>query len=407
LKICDLTQFYSPFSGGVKRYLHEKIAYIQHATEHEHLLIIPEAKTKCVSQARSTVCSIKSPLVSRAGRYRVLLNLRALERVLKREQPDLIESGDPYQIGWRAIRVGKKLNVPVIGFYHSHFAEAHVRGAARVLGRKAGERLMDFAQRYVRKLYNSFAATVVPSEPLGRVLRAWGVNNVRVVSLGVDTDTFSSEPDDRFATRARLGIAGSRRVLLYVGRLSKEKNTTLLCRAFEILEGTAPGQFHLIVIGDGAQRRQMQELRTRNPNVSWRRYCAQPAELARFYRAADLFVHPGTQETFGLVALESQACGTPVIGIRGSCMDEAILHDQSWWAAEETPESLAQAIADSCKVDSRSLGNAARHAVCEKFSWNRVFERLFYIYEEVCSKYQEENGSPAHPSLQHSALSAQ
>ena len=61
------------------------------------------------------------------------------------------------------------------------------------------------------------------------------------------------------------------------------------------------------------------------PNVTWMRYCTDSFDLARYYRAADLFVHPGTQETFGLVALESQACGTPVVGIRGSYMDRIIL----------------------------------------------------------------------------------
>ena len=129
VKICDLTQFYSPLSGGVKRYLHEKIAYISNGSSDDaHVLIVPGSKTEVTTDARSRIYSIRSPLVSRSSRYRALLNLRAIEEILERERPDLIESSDPYQIGWKAIAAGRALRVPVVGFYHSHF-RSHFVGA--------------------------------------------------------------------------------------------------------------------------------------------------------------------------------------------------------------------------------------------------------------------------------------
>ena len=107
MKICDLTQFYSPLSGGVKRYVHEKINYIQtKSPDDEHILVIPGAKTEVIAGERSRIYSIHSPLVSRSSRYRALLNLRAIGEILERERPDIIESGDPYQVGWKAISVG-------------------------------------------------------------------------------------------------------------------------------------------------------------------------------------------------------------------------------------------------------------------------------------------------------------
>ena len=68
-----------------------------------------------------------------------------------------------------------------------------------------------------------------------------------------------------------------------------------------------------------------------------------------------LFI-PGVQETFGLVALESQACGTPVVGIRGSYMDRIICHDQKSWAQENSPEALADAIEDFSAKKLSTLG---------------------------------------------------
>src|SRR5437868_4759475 len=134
MKICDLTQFYSPFSGGVKRYLHEKIAYIRnHSPEDEHVLVVPGSKTEVATDARSRVYSIRSPLVSRSSRYRALLNLRAMEEILERERPDLIEPSDPYQIGWKAIAAGRALNVPVVGIYHCHFPESYLRSGTKFL----------------------------------------------------------------------------------------------------------------------------------------------------------------------------------------------------------------------------------------------------------------------------------
>ncbi len=389
LKICDLTQFYSPLSGGVKRYVHEKIAYISNCSPVDaHVLIVPGAKTEVTTNARSRVYSIRSPLVSRTSRYRALLNLRAIEEILELERPDLIESSDPYQIGWKAIAAGRALGVPVVGFYHSHFPEAYFRGGSKFLGKRGAQRAMKLTRAYVRKLYNRFQATLVPSETLGDLLSEWGVHNVRPVRLGVNTGIFKPEPDDGAATRQSLSVGREQTLLLYAGRLAKEKNTQTLLRAFELLRQRDQNKFHLVVIGDGPQRNKVQKLQRHIGNISWISYCADSVDLARYYRGADLFVHPGVQETFGLVALESQACGTPVVGIRGSYMDRIICHDQKSWAQENSPEALADAIEDFSAKKLSTLGRTAAGITEKLYSWPRVFEELFCIYREVRANYR-------------------
>jgi alpha-1,6-mannosyltransferase len=389
VKICDLTQFYSPVSGGVKRYLHEKIDYIdKHALRDHHVLIVPGARTKMKVDGRLRVYTIRSPLVSRTAQYRALLNLRAVEEILEEERPDLIESGDPYQLGWRAVKVGRALRVPVIGFYHSHFPEAYVRNSARLLGKIATRRVMKLSRAYVRKLYNQHTATLVASEQLARVLRDWGVRNVRVLSLGVNTEIFRSDGSSNEAIRRLLGVKSGQTLLLYVGRLAKEKNTATLLGAFKFLQRRRPNEFHLLVIGDGPERSQLRKLQARSKNVSPIRYCTDPRELACYYRAADIFVHPGVQETFGLAALESQACGTPVVGIRGSYMDNVICHDQESWARENSPEALADAIEECSAKKLSALGTNAAQVAQSFYSWPRVFDELFCIYREVRANYR-------------------
>jgi alpha-1,6-mannosyltransferase len=366
----------------VKRYVHEKINYIQtRSPEDEHVLVIPGARTELVAGDRSRIYSIRSPLVSRSARYRALLNLSALGEILERERPHIIESSDPYQVGWKAVSAGRSLKIPVVGFYHSHFSEAYLRGPLKFL--------RGAAQEYVRQLYNRFEATLVPSPPLADVLREWGVLNARVVNLGVNTESFSPEPNDSVETRSSLGIGADRKLLLYVGRLAQEKNTETLFASFAMLAKSRPHEFELLVVGDGPQRAHLRQLQEQSGSVKWIPYCTDSLELARYYRAADLFVHPGVQETFGLVALESQACGTPVVGVRGSYLDRIIFHDQGSWAMENTPAALAGAIEEICRQDLKGLGETAAKIAVERYSWSRVFDGLLCIYREVCANYRQ------------------
>jgi len=396
LKICDLTQFYSPRSGGVRRYVSEKVRYIrEESAGDEHVLIIPGERNEVIEGERSRVYSIKSPLISRTSRYRVLLRLEAVERVLEREQPDLIESGDPYQAAWKAIHSGAALRIPVIGFYHSHFPEAYVRTARKFCGETVTEFFMDFSRRYIRALYRRFERTLVPSPALGEVLRSWGVDNIAFTDLGVDTEVFHPRRAPGEDARAELGIPRERTLLLYVGRLAQEKNTQTLFAAARLLARRFPGRFHFLIVGDGLQRRELDALRSEladspaPPPITHLSYCAEAPRLAVLYRAADLFVHPGVQETFGLVTLESQACGTPVIGIRGSYMDRIIHSDQALWAPENSPEALAAAIEEASREDLKTSGDRVSRLVAAQYSWKKVFSGLFDVYREVIHNYSQ------------------
>jgi alpha-1,6-mannosyltransferase len=389
MKVCDLTQFYSPVSGGVKRYIAEKVRHIRERTERdEHLLIIPGARDEIIESERARIYTIKSPLISRTSRYRILLRLERIEEILMKEKPDLIECGDPYQVAWKAVHSGAALRIPVVGFYHSHFPEAYVRTARKYCGALITEMFMDFSRRYIRSLYRRFERTLVPSPTLGELLTSWEVPNVASTDLGVDTSVFQPEPAPAEDVRAEFGIPRERTLLLYVGRLAQEKNTQTLFAAFRRLARRYPGRFHLFVVGDGLQRAKLLELQRIAPAVTWLDYCAEAPRLAAFYRAADLFVHPGVQETFGLVTLEAQACGTPVIGIHGSYMDRIIHSDQTLWARENSASALAAAIEETSREDLKRSGECVSQLVSAQYSWEQVFTRMFDLYREVIHNYR-------------------
>jgi len=389
LKFCDLTQFYSPVSGGVKRYLAEKIHYLQrNRPDDTHLLVVPGPEDRVVQNEQSRIYEIASPLISRTSRYRFLYRYDKVRSILHQEHPDLIESSDPYQMAWKSLSTGDELGIPVLGFYHSHFPEAYIRSAMKFTGETITALCLEFARGYIHELYNRFARTVVPSEGLADVLVSWGLRNVVVNELGVDVEIFKPATEPISQLRHRLGLPEDRIILLYVGRLAQEKNTRTLFDAFELLNDREPGRFYLQVVGDGLQRPVLQALADRTGAVHWTPYCDDSLALAQYYQAADIFVHPGVQETFGLVTLESQAAGTPVVGIRGSYMDRIVFNDLDHWANDNHPPALAAAILRMSRKDLGAMGREAHERVHQRYAWSHIFDRLFAIYEKAIAEYR-------------------
>ena len=220
--------------------------------------------------------------------------------------------------------------------------------------------LMLYAQDYIERLYNEFTRTLVPSSHLVEILRGWGVTNARAVRLGVDTTVFHPGPPD-LRLREELGIPADAKLLLYVGRLAGEKNVTTLLEAFRLLRERRSDVW-LLIVGEGPLRRQLPPLRRQTRAVSWKPYINESQELRRYYHSADLFVHPGVVETFGLVSLESQACGLPVVGIRGTNMDPNILAGLELWSPRNTPTDLAEAVERMLASDLPALGGRGRSA---------------------------------------------
>lgn len=383
MKICDVTQFYSPVSGGVKRYISEKRRHVVEQTRDEHHLIVPGNATRHERDGRLHLHTIRSPRLdffSRyPSRYRLILNTRLVLDLLDEIRPDVIESGDPYHVAWTALRAGRQLHAPVFGFYHSHFPEAYLRTALKYGGTWLRDAVLSYAQDYIVRLYSLFTATLVPSEHLRQVLHGWGVTNTVTLNLGVDTGAFRQLPRDG-TLRDELDLPRDREVLLYVGRLSPEKNIEMLLAAYEALHARHPNRYHLVIVGDGPLRRILPATRHRTGALTWRSYIQDNTQLARYYHASDLFIHPGVCETFGLVVLEAQACGLPCVGIRGSFMDANVMVGLDRWAARNDPGELADAIERFGKLDRAAIGAEASRLVHARFAWNKVFARQWDLY---------------------------
>jgi D-inositol-3-phosphate glycosyltransferase len=207
---------------------------------------------------------------------------------------------------------------------------------------------------------------------------------ITVIPCGVDLDRF--QPLDRIAARRQIGAEPNEKLVLYVGRLAPEKGLDRLIRAVARL-GHLSG-LHLIVVGgddenDPARRRMM--ALSHSCGIGGRvdfRGRVEQSELPRFYSAADLLALPSSYESFGMVALEALACGTPVAATRVGAMEQLLRNPANGRLAQDfRPASLAVAIEDV--LQDRAAGPpkpASIRRAAADYGWSRVAADVLKVF---------------------------
>ncbi|HEY2274562.1 MAG TPA: glycosyltransferase [Steroidobacteraceae bacterium] len=356
LHLVDTTLFYSPTSGGVRRYLNAKHSWLAAHTHWEHTLVVPGRRDRF---ERGGLCTLSGFTVPGTFNYRLPLNVRRWKRVLERLEPTLIEAGDAFHPGWCAAAVARRRAIPVVGFYHSNVPQ--------IIGRRV-RAIERSVRRYLRTLYERFDVVLAPSRIMCEYLAELGVHHTLHQPLGVDADVF--HPQRRtLDLRARLHLSPGTRLLAYAGRFAGEKNLPVLMQAFAQLGSP----YHLLLIGGHRRARPAR-------NVTMVPYRRDSLELAAWIASADALVHAGTRETFGLVVLEAMACGLPVIAARAGAFPELVDESVGGLAEPDSPAAMAASIAALYERDLAALGAAARARVLRQFTWDRTLRQQIDTY---------------------------
>ena len=212
---------------------------------------------------------------------------------------------------------------------------------------------------------------------------------VRIVAPGVDLDVFT--PGDRASARAEVGLPPDATVLLFVGRIQPLKRPDLLLRVGAELRRRRPDRQLVLAVlggpsGSGLTRPEELERLAAELGVTAQTRFVPPVErakLAQWYRAADLLLVPSHSESFGLVAVEAEACGTPVVaarvgGLPMSVGDTGVLldgHDVGDWT-----DAVERLLGDpAARAD---LGRRAA-AYARGFGWGATTDRLLDVYGEA------------------------
>ncbi|HEV7299455.1 MAG TPA: glycosyltransferase [Tepidisphaeraceae bacterium] len=234
------------------------------------------------------------------------LNLPPFLEVMEwadRQQFDAIHVSTPGPMGLCGWIVAKMLRVPLLGTYHTDFP-AYVE---RLTG---DHRVTEGATTYMQWMYRSMAGVFTRSKAYRFKLQDLGIADDKVLALpaAINTDTFNPAGRD-INVWADLNVTQPKQ-LLYVGRISKEKNLPLLAEAFKRLCATR-NDTALVIAGDGPYLDEMKQELIGLP-VRFLGSC-DDAKLVPLYSSADLFIFPSRTDTLGQVVMEAQACGLPTI----------------------------------------------------------------------------------------------
>lgn len=357
MHLLDVTMFYPAVTGGVGTYLGAKARWLARHTPIRHTIVAPVASRR---QREANVAVIAGMPLPGSHGYRLPLSMRQARRAVERLQPDLVECSDPYQCAWSALRASRNLGVPAVGFYHSDLPAL----VEQRFGPGAGR----LAMRYVAHLYRQFDLVFAPSRIMVERLRALGIERVVQQPLGVDTDIFTPRRATP-ALRAHLGLPAGAKLLVYAGRCTREKHLPLLLQAVKRLGPP----FHLLLVGSGPRLAACER-------VIQLPFEREPAVLASLIAACDLLVHPGDQETFGMVLLEAMACGVPVLGMDAGAVPELVDQDCGMLVAPRNVDALTQGIADMARRDLRAMGRHARLRMLRQYDLDVVMPQLIQHY---------------------------
>ena len=283
--------------------------------------------------------------------------------------------------GWIGKRAAEAWGVPHVVTFHT-LAEIKVRA-------KAGEKESAVRSRIEGELMAS-SQLIIASSPHERdsMVRLYDARDSRieVVPCGVDLSLF--RPLDVEEARKRLGLNGEK-VIVYVGRIEPIKGLELLLRSAAIMESEDAVKV-LVIGGDRTHDREVKRLKGLAEELGIEDMTTfvgvvDQRLLPLYYNAADVCVVPSYYESFGLVALEALACGTPVVASRVGGLPSVVQHGRtgyllSWRCPEPFADSL-EAILSSTGLR-KTMGMAARKRA-EGMGWEMVAEETCRLYSSI------------------------
>jgi glycosyltransferase involved in cell wall biosynthesis len=288
-------------------------------------------------------------------------------------RPSLVHVATEFGVGLAGRSAARALGVPLVTSYHTSFsayAEFYRLGALAPMGWK-----------YFRWFHSAAERTFTPTEAIRAEVEAHGFRNVGVWGRGVDGDRF----DPRFRSlewRRELGIADDEMVVLYVGRIAKEKGLEHALRATHELSAVSP-RIRFVYVGDGPYEAELREASPPSAIFTGR---LSGVPLSTAYASSDVFLFPSVTDTFGNVLLEAMASGLVVLSADAGNTRELIGDDRGLIVPVEQVGAIAGALQ---RLEADRAMHAAFRAAAQEWArqrtWTQVWNGLFGEYLRVIS----------------------
>jgi glycosyltransferase involved in cell wall biosynthesis len=290
---------------------------------------------------------------------------------------DLVHTHSPFTLGWLGRRWAGRARIPGVTTYHTLYTEYTHYAPWVPVG---------WARRCIRGITrlhcNASQAVTVPTEPIRDVLREYGVTRpVEVIPTGVPFE----EPialDPSFP-RGALGIAPEAPIVLYAGRLAKEKNLPLLLRAFRRVREAEPRAI-LLLAGTGPWETEARRMADALGTMPATRFAGvlDPARLALCYADATVFGFPSLADTQGMVLVEAKAAGLPSVCVASFGPMVVVRDGVDGLLVSNDEEQFARALLRVLREPAlRTALSAAGLADAERFSVTAMAQRYERVYE--------------------------
>jgi glycosyltransferase involved in cell wall biosynthesis len=378
MRIAIITENFLPKLDGVTRTLARLLQYLQE-NRHEALLLGPESGMEHYAGAEIVgTAGVPLPFYSelKFNFFRPLFIRR-----LSDFHPDIIHLVDPIFLGSVGLGAAKCMKIPVVSSFHTNISA--------YCGYFGFPQLTKPMWSYYRTLHSQCALTFCPSPSMANMLHEHGFQNLRIWSRGVDTALF--RPERRRQELRDSWLAGRDRpqdikVLLYVGRISWEKNLRLLTQAYHMMDHD---HCHLVIVGNGPAFKEIQHEVAGLP-VTFTGYL-KGEQLATAYASADIFAFPSTSETFGQVVLEAMASGLPVAGVLSEGVCDLVEHERTGLLLDthglDEDEQATGHLTNLHRLvhnapERHAMGQAALQEASLR-SWSEAMDSLLSGYHEV------------------------
>ena len=285
---------------------------------------------------------------------------------------DIVHIHGLFTMAMAGVYVSQKYKIPRVLTYHTPADDYIDYMTKQQALKKVMMKLYNF---WEKTLLNSCDLVTAPSESIRTRLMDKGVKDVKVLSNGLDLGFFRYQDPTEF--KKRHGVRGGR-VIGFCGRFGYEKHLEDLIDIADDFDG------QILVAGKGPAARYYKNLAKDKKNVTFIGFLSRQ-ELLEFYSSLDLFIFPSLAETQGLVALESMACGVPVIGANALALKDTIKDGYVGFLYQQGDKAeLLKKIDEAYKVKDKFSKNCLEYI--QQHSIDHTVENLLKIYVDLQKK---------------------
>lgn len=298
---------------------------------------------------------------------------------------DIVHTQTPFLLGLMGLALGRKYSVPVISTNHTLYTEyAHYFPVRPKIITKWIMRTL------MRCYYNRCRVVVVPSQPVADILCSYGVTTrLEIVKTGVDS--LASQLDETQRSALREQMVGTKRgaLLLYVGRIAREKNLNMMLRALQKIDQQGI-EARLVIVGGGPAfdetRRFAESLGMSADRIVFTGMMERH-QIRKLYEASDLFVFPSTTETQGIAICEAMTAGLPVVAVNAGGIPENVTSGVDGFLTNNSSAEFAQKIIELLEDPAQRLEMGVKARISSsRFTVEEMIVKMQQIYRSVISE---------------------